>query len=137
MSTRSWIGIVNEDKSVDYIYCHSDGYLDHNGVILNEHYQDEDKIRELIKHGNMSTLTPNIGQKHAFDDYEARKTDCTFYHRDRGEELSTNKSTLKDFRNDEIAYLFHNGRWVYRSYGEDTFQNLITALREAGCKWKP
>mgnify|MGYP003704491571 CR=1 FL=1 len=30
MSTRSNIGILNQDGTVDYIYCHFDGYVEHN-----------------------------------------------------------------------------------------------------------
>ena len=75
MSTRSNIGILNEDGTVDYIYCHFDGYLDHNGRILNEHYNTEEKVRELILLGDMRALVENI--EHSI-----------FYHRDRGEKLN-------------------------------------------------
>ena len=34
MGTRSRIGIRNADDSVDSIYCHWDGYPDHNGRLL-------------------------------------------------------------------------------------------------------
>ena len=40
MSTRSHIGIWNEDGSLDVIYCHRDGYPAHNGAVLLHHYQD-------------------------------------------------------------------------------------------------
>ena len=51
MATRSHIGIKNQDNSVTYIYCHWDGYPGHNGKILLNHYQTEDKVRELMKIG--------------------------------------------------------------------------------------
>ena len=56
MSTRSNIGILNEDGTVNYIYCHFDGYLEHNGDILNEHYTTESKVRMLIGLGDLSML---------------------------------------------------------------------------------
>lgn len=60
MSTRSYIGIKNEDDTLQFVYCHWDGYPDNNGSILLEHYQDEQKIRDLIKKGGMSALEPEI-----------------------------------------------------------------------------
>lgn len=56
MATRSNIAIKNKDGTYDYVYCHFDGYLDNNGVILYDHYQDENKIRRLIDLGDMSAF---------------------------------------------------------------------------------
>ncbi len=73
----------NEDGSFDSIYCHWDGYPDHNGRILFEHYQDRAKIDALITLGNISSLGAEIGEKHDFD---ARvQGQCNAYGRDRGE----------------------------------------------------
>ena len=54
MSTRSHIGIWNEDGSLDAIYCHWDGYPSYNGALLLHHYQDPEKIRELIALGDIT-----------------------------------------------------------------------------------
>lgn len=56
MSTRCYIGIENKDKTIDYIYCHHDGYIDGVGKVLLENYQDESKIRKLIKLGGIDSL---------------------------------------------------------------------------------
>ena len=48
MSTRSYICIENENKSISGIYCHSDGYLTYNGAMLLDHYSDREKVKELI-----------------------------------------------------------------------------------------
>jgi len=56
MPTRSRIAILNSDGSVDSIYCHYDGYLSHNGVILAKYYNNEEKIRKLISLGSLSFL---------------------------------------------------------------------------------
>jgi len=56
MATRSFIGILNKDDSVDYIYCHWDGYPEHNGVLLNDFYNNEDTVRDLISLGDLSVL---------------------------------------------------------------------------------
>lgn len=71
MSTRSNIGIINEDGSVDVIYCHWDGYPCHNGALLLHHYKEEDKVRRLMRLGDISYLAeklePAPGQEHTYD----------------------------------------------------------------------
>ena len=80
MGTRSRIGVMHGDK-VKSIYCHWDGYLEHNGRILFDHYNSA-KANKLVALGAMSSLRPELGEKHHFDD---RNEGCTFYGRDRGE----------------------------------------------------
>ena len=60
MSTRSRIAIELPDGKVKSIYCHNDGYLDHNGRILNNFYTDREKVRALIKLGDISSLSEEI-----------------------------------------------------------------------------
>jgi len=59
MSTRSNI-VYDTGNSVRAIYCHHDGYLDHNGRILFEHYNSEDKVEALIELGDFTSLKPTI-----------------------------------------------------------------------------
>ena len=67
MGTRSTIALEFADGTVQQVYCHWDGYLEHNGKILQEHYSDPFKLRELIDLGDMSSLAPNIGTQHSFE----------------------------------------------------------------------
>jgi len=93
MGTRSRIGVMHGDKCKS-IYCHWDGYLSHNGAILQEHY-DSAKANHLVALGDLSSLRPNIGEKHAFspfdinmsrEEYDSQYGDmCLFYGRDREE----------------------------------------------------
>ena len=104
MGTRSFIGVVHGDVC-KVVYCHWDGYLEHNGKILFENY-DSSKANLLVSLGNLSSLGPNIGEKHEFDcpyDYatpeglawrQKRDTMCTFYGRDRGETDTEFKSYM-------------------------------------------
>ena len=139
MGTRSTIALEFADGTVQQVYCHWDGYLAHNGKILQEHYSDPFKLRDLIDLGNLSSLRPNVGEKHAFsqfdlpdDQVEAFKAltedMCTFYARDRGEELSINKyKDIEDYRaniyGEEYDYILcqREGRavWFVRSYATD------------------
>ncbi len=89
MGTRSTIAIQNEDGTVTGIYCHWDGYLSHNGRILQDHYTTEAQVRELIALGDISSLGANIGEQHNFNAPDPAETlaetRCTAYARDRGE----------------------------------------------------
>lgn len=94
MGTRSTIALEFADGTVHQVYCHWDGYLEHNGLILQEHYLDPFKLRKLIDLGAISSLNKEIGIQHPFND---RRTDdgCVIYARDRGEDLRVNK--FKDY----------------------------------------
>ncbi len=74
MATRSRIAIENQDGSVTSIYCHWDGYIKTNGVILDENYYTKDKVEELIALGDLSSLDETINRTVA-------------YHRDQGDDL--------------------------------------------------
>lgn len=59
MSTRSYIG-YKDGNNVIYAYCHFDGYIEHNGVILNECYSTLNKVKTLVDRGDFSSLSANI-----------------------------------------------------------------------------
>lgn len=61
MATRSTIGIKRSDRTVTKIYCHWDGYIEWNGAILQKYYNTADKVKALLKLGNLSSLGPEIG----------------------------------------------------------------------------
>jgi hypothetical protein len=124
MSTRSNIGIEEADGSITAIYCHWDGYPSHNGKILLEHYKEASKVRSLIALGDLSSLGPEIGEKHSFDsDGEMARANgwSTAYHRDRGEELGPNCRWVN--RNasligcEEWIYIFTSKGWVFAREG--------------------
>lgn len=56
MGTRSAIGVVQPDGSIRAVYCHWDGYPEHQLPILQEHYNTDAKARKLIAPGSMSSL---------------------------------------------------------------------------------
>lgn len=135
MSTRSAIGILSEDGRVLGVYCHWDGYLDHNGKILQHHYNSLSKVKKLLSYGNISALAEHIGRKHNFDSRNHPDW-CLFYARDRGESDQQAKSfdNTKDFEEhhdwSEYYYLFHNGKWVYKCGNDPIYHDLATALKE-------
>ena len=135
MATRSTIALEYADGTVDQIYCHWDGYLSHNGEILQKHWQDPFKVKQLMDLGDMSSLGKSTGEQHDFDD---RSDDCTFYGRDRGEE-GTEASRFQDFEDykknhqyEEFEYILRtDGLWYVSQYGRP-YELLADALaREA------
>jgi len=137
MGTRSTIALEYADGTVGQVYCHWDGYLAHNGAILAEHYSDPFKLRELIDLGDLSSLRPNIGEKHAFSQFELRAEEvagykaltedmCTFYGRDRGESGCVARSYknadeyFDTCQQEEYDYILRtDGVWYVRCYTTD------------------
>ncbi len=112
MATRSTIALEYADGTVGQIYCHWDGYLEHNGKILQEHYKDPFKVRSLLDGGDTSTLSESV-------------EDCDFYTK-RGEELNPQRM-YKDFQEyarecqrEEYDYILRrDGKWYVSMYGTD------------------
>jgi hypothetical protein len=60
MGTRSTIALEFADGTVEQVYCHWDGYLEHNGQILAKHYMDPFKVRDLVALGGFSSLCATV-----------------------------------------------------------------------------
>lgn len=132
MGTRSTIAILRADGSVSQIYCHWDGYLEHNGRILLDHYNTAEKVEELIALGDLSSLGREIGVKHPFSpDYnipgdsdkwnDLYRMMCTAYGRDRGE-AGTQPNRYRDLESyedgaqfEDFNYVFMHGQWAVAS----------------------
>lgn len=135
MATRSTIAMEQPDGRVMQIYCHWDGYLDHNGRILQEHYKDRAKVYALMLLGDLSSLRENIGEAHDFDDNTDREV-CTAYGRDRGED-GVDAKVFKDFDDyvknhqyEEYEYCFRtDDNWYVSKYGQP-YQRLDVAIAE-------
>jgi len=120
MATRSTISVVFNTGEVRSIYCHFDGYLEHNGLLLNEHYNTQEMAEELVRMGDASDLDKSIESS-------------TFYARDRNEEL-----TIKSFWNldifmttyspQEYNYLFKDGKWFVARESGKNFRELSEVL---------
>ena len=89
MSTRSYICMEVGDDQYKTIYCHSDGYLSHNGALLLKYYSDREMVERLLERGDLSSLEkkiePEPGHPHSFDWDKRQKDVCVFYGRDRGD----------------------------------------------------
>ena len=134
MGTRSTIALEYADGTVGQVYCHWDGYLEHNGMILYKHYSDPFKVRELLDLGDLSSLGERIGSQHAFD--KAPEGECTFYKRDR-KENGVNQKMYADYDNyvrchqyEEFEYILRrDGVWFVADHS-DRYVPLADALAE-------
>ena len=108
MATRSIIAKL-DDKGIQAIYCHNDGYLSNNGKILDQHYANEVKVDNLIAQGDASSLKDTI-------------EDTIFYHRDKGDCYEGVKAVNLNNENyllehafescdAEVVYMFAYGSW--------------------------
>ena len=121
MSTHAAI-ITKTENGYAGIYCHNDGYPEHVGRILKEHYTDPKKVAELIALGDISSLGSKLsgGYTHSY----SHPDDDTViaYCRDRGEER-TKAKTGKTWREvaDQIdgepnTYIFDGVNWSHRGF---------------------
>jgi hypothetical protein len=72
MATRSLIGINLNNGITKLIYCHWDGYPEHNGQLLVNNYTSPSAVFDLLELGDLSNLGESL-------------TSSTAYHRDRKE----------------------------------------------------
>ena len=56
MATRSIIGILHDNNTIESIYCHYDGSPRHTGYFLLTYYNTKQKVLDLIKNGDLSSL---------------------------------------------------------------------------------
>jgi hypothetical protein len=128
MATRSNIAYKTAEGKIRSVYCHWDGYPEHNGKILMDHYTDQAKIEALVALGSISSLGAELGEKQDFDDRSTQKDDWTLaYHRDRGEQLVVSEyedvpSWVADM--EEYAYLWNGQEWIVNDHGERDAQGF-------------
>ena len=154
MGTRSTIALEYADGTVEQVYCHWVGYLAHNGQILQEYYSNPFILRDLIDLGDLSSLRPTVGTKHAFSQFELRAEEvagfklltedmCTFYGRDRGEDgvsakkFASYEDYLMNHQYEEYEYILRSvggeAVWFVADHSND-FKPLLQALiAEAEC----
>jgi hypothetical protein len=86
VGTRSNIAVQRRDGTWKLIYCHWDGYLDHNGRILLNHHSSQELAEAVVEPGDMSSLGENSGKPegHSYD--TPVKGYSVYYGRERDED---------------------------------------------------
>lgn len=133
MATRSSIAVLNDDGTVTAIYCHWDGYIEHNGRVLINHWNSNELVVELITLGDLSSLGNELGVKHEFANphaygselhtaWDRRYNHCnTYYGRDRGDRNCEprhydNIEQWLDSEAQEFHYLWTGQEWLVNRY---------------------
>lgn len=144
MSTRSRVGIKNEDGTITSVYVHHDGYPSGVGEVLFENYNDETKIRKLMELGDMSSIgtepvdnpraweTPGLGVADWLKAFkEIHREDMCDTYKSRGEDCPASISkTEKEFEKKtkncwgEYAYLYKDGKWYINKLNGGGFRVL-------------
>ena len=144
MATRSTIAVIHSDGSVSQVYCHWDGYLEHNGKLLIENYATQELAESLVALGDLSSLAKEVGVKHPFgyhgtnlsqEEYESLYGNMnTYYGRDRGE-TGTEVKRFKDVydyldtvMSEEYNYLFNGTSWGYQAYDMKEYVEVTQEL---------
>ena len=153
MGTRSTIALEYADGTVEQVYCHWDGYLEHNGKILQEHYSNPFILRDLIDLGDISSLRPTVGTKHAFSQFEVPMDGeaydklygdmTTFHGRDRGEDgvsakkFASYEDYLLNHQYEEYEYILRSvggeAVWFVADHSNDFKPLLLALIAEAEC----
>ena len=137
MSTHSTITVRTSKGIRKSVYCHSDGYTEHNGLILFNSYNTLRKANRLTRGGDISSLGNKIKpfkleskwfrtrlnkwgelvqvptlEPHSFSNRHDDIT--TYYKRDRGDE-GTETTVLKNHEEvdrQEYNYYFDGTKWL-------------------------
>ena len=115
MATRSRIGYVLSDDSIVSVYHHWDGYPEWLGVTLKEHYNTDEKVRELIDGGDMSSCYSDNEYDNEKQDW-VKRDPSPYYYSERGEDCPPRHSqTLTELAEidcgEEFVYLWFMGEW--------------------------
>lgn len=116
MGTRSIIAIQDNAEECLAIYCHYDGYPDHQMPLLNKKYNRPAVIRKLLSGGDLSSLETKTTWKLG----ETRKPQPLSY-RERGDkDIDMQRVKIVDLAKQadsccaEYIYLFRGSKgWAY------------------------
>ena len=141
MSTRSYIAEELKDGKYKVIYCHFDGYLEHNGEILVNHYKDRKKVEELLTLGDLSSLAENINpdptKEHSYEYSKRQENVCVSYNRDRQDNDPENEAQIltkeEMFKNYWIEYFYIftlDNKWKYYDYDHEELKDVAEDLKK-------
>ena len=125
MGTRSRVGVMHGDI-VKSVYCHYDGYLEHTGKILLEHYNSA-KANELVALGDNSGVQETVSEMNFYKDRGETDVEWAVAH------------TFEEFLDQvecchgEYYYIMRDGVWyagcVYETQG--LIKGGLVALAQA------
>ena len=116
MATRSYLIAATPGPEAQLIYCHLSSYTFQLGKILNENYNTPEKARELMSHGDASSISKTLDHS-------------IFHHRDHGKPLNIQtygsiQQALEAVNSQEAlgigyVYLFNDSQWAFMTITAD------------------
>lgn len=105
MSTRATIACRHDDGRYAAISLHFDGYPEHTGKVLNEHYNNQTAARSLVDGGDLRSFDEATGTAERHSDGNPPAI------------MPTHASLLTFARNcsTEFLYVFENGEWSFHT----------------------
>lgn len=117
MSTRTAIFKEIQDGSYVGIYCHSDGYIEYTGAVLNEYYTNNNHFQELIDNqqpiSRLGASTKLVSTKDGIDKYLERTETGAKKYTGRGAE----ENVKSYFKANSIYEIIHFDYLTYDSEG--------------------
>lgn len=103
MSTNAFVGVVNRDGSVNYVYNHYDSYISGGlGDFLKKKIKTIQQARKLIEGGDAESLESGSYYKEEDEDTKVKTV-----------------SSLEQFLNDYSSYMYYfkKGEWFVAYHG--------------------
>ena len=118
MSTRSRIGILYQDGTVESVYCHQDGYPEYTGYFLENFYTSTKLVKLLLSKGDISNIATSYDWNYKQQTFDNKELLSLKTYAQRGEKCPSVihedvKEYLKYDSDDEYKYLFANGEKEY------------------------
>lgn len=126
MTTEASISILKNNGEVKSVYCTTDGYVEHTGMILYNEYKNLRKIEQLLRCGQISFLDREIFPPKNIEHTWSNRAEgvCRFF-KDRGDSPEHTEpeiyASFKEFRQsvDSLDYHYyfsenHNHWYFFR-----------------------
>tara|TARA_R110001592_G_scaffold349342_1_gene644574 strand:+ start:332 stop:868 length:537 start_codon:yes stop_codon:yes gene_type:complete len=119
MSTIALISIQQKDN-IKSVYCNSDGYIEHCGILLNKYYNTFSKAEKLISLGSIFVLGEKIGYPHDIEiPFEHQ-----FWHPKFEEKKPIPKTWSKFYYRDDVEIISNKGWNKKTTEKKEKYQNL-------------
>ena len=106
MATRAQVARFSGPTEIETIYNHYDGYPDHLGQALKDHFNNQDAVIDLMDGGNLRYIDPETGEPEHFKNERSNRIKGADI-----EELFGEYADWVDSSSGEYAYIWDGDEW--------------------------